>query len=71
MEAIVHEFNGGPVSYIQIAKIVKRPGIQVYDQLNELIRLGFLVGDPKGNYKVPEYVRKFLEEGEETEEVEE
>ncbi|WP_297092896.1 ATPase [Thermococcus sp.] len=71
VEAIVHEFNGGPVSYIQIAKIVKRPGIQVYDQLNELIRLGFLVGDPKGNYKVPEYVRKFLEEGEETEEVEE
>jgi hypothetical protein len=64
VEAIVYEFNGGPVSYIQIAKAVKRPGIQVYDQLNELIRLGFLVGDPKGNYKVPEYVRKFLEEGE-------
>ncbi|ASJ10615.1 ATPase [Thermococcus sp. P6] len=62
VDAIVNEFNGGPVSYIQIAKAVKRPGIQVYDQLNELIRLGFLVGDPKGNYKVPEYVRKFLEE---------
>ncbi|ASI99471.1 ATPase [Thermococcus celer] len=63
VETIVFEFNGGPVSYIQVAKAVKRPGIQVYDQLNELIRLGFLVGDPKGNYKVPEYVRKFLEEG--------
>ncbi len=65
VETIVFEFNGGPVSYIQVAKAVKRPGIQVYDQLNELIRLGFLVGGdpPKGNYKVPEYVRKFLEEG--------
>ncbi|WP_456394369.1 AAA family ATPase [Thermococcus sp.] len=65
VEIIVHKFRGGPVSYIQVAKEAKKPGIQVYDQLEELIRLGFLVGDPKGNYKVPEYVRKFLE-GEET-----
>jgi len=62
VEAIVFEFNGGPVSYIQVAKAVKKPGTQVYEELNELIRLGFLVGDPKGNYKVPDYVRKFLEE---------
>jgi type II secretory pathway predicted ATPase ExeA len=64
IEAVVFEFNGGPVSYIQVAKTVRRPGMQVYDQLNELLRLGFLVGDPKGNYKVPDYVRKFLEEKE-------
>ncbi len=64
VEAVVFEFNGGPVSYIQIAKAVRRPGMQVYDQLNELLRLGFLVGDPKGNYKVPDYVRKFMEEKE-------
>ena len=63
VEAIVFQFNGGPISYIQVAKAVKKPGMQVYESLNELIRLGFLVGDPKGNYKVPDYVRKFLEEG--------
>ncbi|WP_297421551.1 ATPase [Thermococcus sp.] len=61
VEAVVFEFDGGPVSYIQVAKAVKKPGMQVYENLNELIRLGFLVGDPKGNYKVPDYVRKFLE----------
>ncbi len=63
VEAIVFEFNGGPVSYIQVAKAVKKPGMQVYESLNELVRLGFLVGDPNGSYKVPDYVRKFLEEG--------
>ena len=68
VEVIVYEFNGGPVSYIQVAKEVKKPGVQVYEHLEELIRLGFLVGDPKGNYKVPDYVRKFLEEQKEGEE---
>ncbi|WP_456368656.1 ATPase [Thermococcus sp.] len=63
VRAIVFEFNGGPVSYIQVAKAVKKPGIQVYESLNELVRLGFLIGDPNGSYKVPDYVRKFLEEG--------
>ncbi|HHH99999.1 MAG TPA: ATPase [Thermococcus litoralis] len=67
VEVIVYEFNGGPVSYIQVAKEVKKPGVQVYEHLEELIRLGFLVGDPKGNYKVPDYVRKFLEEQKEGE----
>jgi len=68
VKAMVFEFNGGPASYIQVAKVVKKPGVQVYEQLNELVRLGFLVGDPGGNYKVPDYVRKFLEEGQGTEE---
>ncbi|BAD86287.1 predicted ATPase, AAA superfamily [Thermococcus kodakarensis KOD1] len=63
VEAVVFEFKGGPVSYIQVAKAVKKPGMQVYESLNELVRLGFLVGDPNGSYKVPDYVRKFLEEG--------
>ncbi|AIF69286.1 ATPase [Palaeococcus pacificus DY20341] len=71
VEAIVFKFKGGPVSYIQIAKEVKKPGIQVYDHLEELIRLGFLVGDPKGNYKVPEYVRRFMEKEERAGEAEE
>jgi len=62
VEIIVFEFNGGPISYIQVAKEAKKPGVQVYEHLEELIRLGFLIGDPKGNYKVPDYVRKFLEE---------
>jgi type II secretory pathway predicted ATPase ExeA len=63
VEAVVFEFKGGPVSYIQVAKAAKKPGMQVYESLNELVRLGFLVGDPNGSYKVPDYVRKFLEEG--------
>ncbi|WP_048058286.1 AAA family ATPase [Pyrococcus yayanosii] len=63
VEVIIEKFNGGPVSYIQIAKDVKMSGMQAYEKLEELIRLGFLVGDPRGNYKVPDYVRKFLEEG--------
>ncbi|WP_324734753.1 AAA family ATPase [Thermococcus sp. SY098] len=68
VEAIVYKFNGGPVSYIQVAKEVKKPGIQVYEHLEELIRLGFLIGDPKGNYKVPDYVRRFLEQEKKEEE---
>ncbi|MBP1911329.1 ATPase [Thermococcus stetteri] len=63
VNAVVFEFKGGPVSYIQVAKAVKKPGMQVYESLNELVKLGFLVGDPNGSYKVPDYVRKFLEEG--------
>ncbi|WP_048151321.1 P-loop NTPase family protein [Palaeococcus ferrophilus] len=63
VKVIVEKFGGGPISYIQVAKELKKPGVQVYDHLEELIRLGFLVGDPKGNYKVPDYVRKFLEKG--------
>jgi len=62
VEIIVFKFKGGPISYIQVAKEAKKPGIQVYEHLEELIRMGFLVGDPKGNYKVPAYVRAFLEE---------
>lgn len=63
VKVIVEKFGGGPISYIQVAKELKKPGVQIYDHLEELIRLGFLVGDPKGNYKVPDYVRKFLHEG--------
>ena len=64
VEAIVYTFNGGPVSYITIAKELKKPANIVYESLNRLVTIGFLVGDPGGNYKVPNYVRKFLgEEG--------
>ncbi|MDV3103779.1 AAA family ATPase [Thermococcus waiotapuensis] len=64
VEAIVYKFNGGPVSYITLAKELKKPANQVYEALNRLVTIGFLVGDPGGNYKVPYYVRKFLEAGE-------
>ncbi len=65
VKVIVEKFNGGPVSYISVAKELKRPANQVYEALNKLVAIGFLVGDPGGNYKVPHYVRKFLEEKEE------
>ncbi|WP_010479506.1 AAA family ATPase [Thermococcus zilligii] len=64
VEAIVYKFNGGPVSYITLAKELKKPANQVYEALNRLVTIGFLVGDPGGNYKVPYYVRKFLGAGE-------
>jgi len=63
VETIVFKFEGGPVSYIQIAKELKKPASQVYENLNRLITIGFLVGDPGGNYKVPQYVRAFIEQG--------
>jgi len=62
VKVIVEKFEGGPVSYIQIAKELKIPGMEAYEKLEHLVSLGFLVGDPRGNYKVPDYVRKFLEE---------
>ncbi|AEC51645.1 hypothetical protein PNA2_0729 [Pyrococcus sp. NA2] len=64
VRVIVEKFEGGPVSYIQIAKELKMPGMEAYEKLEHLVNLGFLVGDPRGNYKVPDYVRKFLEEEE-------
>ncbi|CAB49122.1 ATP-binding protein [Pyrococcus abyssi] len=65
VKVIVEEFQGGPVSYIEVAKELKIPGTEAYDKLEHLVSLGFLVGDPRGNYKVPDYVRKFLEKREE------
>ncbi len=63
VEIIVFKFEGGPVSYIQVAKELKKPASQVYENLNRLVTIGFLVGDPGGNYKVPQYVREFIEQG--------
>ncbi|AMM53135.1 AAA family ATPase [Pyrococcus kukulkanii] len=62
VDVIVNKFKGGPVSYIEVAKELKMPGTEVYEKLEHLVSLGFLVGDPRGNYKVPDYVRKFMEE---------
>ncbi|MFA4646964.1 ATPase [Pyrococcus kukulkanii] len=62
VNVIVNKFKGGPVSYIEVAKELKMPGTEVYEKLEHLVSLGFLVGDPRGNYKVPDYVRKFMEE---------
>jgi len=62
VKCVLEKFDGGPVSYISVAKELKKPATQTYELLNGLVRLGFLVGDMRGNYKVPDYVRKFLEE---------
>lgn len=65
VKVIVEKFEGGPVSYIEVAKELRIPGTEAYEKLEHLVSLNFLVGDPRGNYKVPDYVRKFLKKGKE------
>jgi hypothetical protein len=61
MSLITKQYDGGPVSYIQLAKDTKTPPTQVYLKLEELVSMG-LLEERKGKYEVVERVRMLLQE---------
>ncbi|MBU6996327.1 MAG: ATPase [Theionarchaea archaeon] len=61
MSLITKHYDGGPVSYIQLAKDTKSPPTQVYLKLEELVSMG-LLEERKGKYEVVERVRILLQE---------
>lgn len=57
---IARHYDGGPVSYIQLAKDTKISPTQIYMKLEELVSMG-LLEYRKGKYQVNEKVRVLLE----------
>jgi hypothetical protein len=57
---IARDYDGGPVSYIQLAKDTKVSPTQIYVKLEELVSMG-LLEYRKGKYQVNEKVRALLE----------
>ncbi len=62
MSLIAKQYEGGPVSYIQLSKDTKSSPTQVYTKLEELVSMG-LLEDKKGKYEVAERVKILLQEG--------
>lgn len=58
---ITRQYDGGPVSYIQLSKDTKGSPTQVYMKLEELVSMG-LLEERKGKYQVAERVKMLLEE---------
>ena len=61
MKVITKHYDGGPVSYIQLAKDTKTPPTHVYMKLEELVSMG-LLEEKKGKYQVIDRVKMLLEE---------
>jgi ABC-type dipeptide/oligopeptide/nickel transport system ATPase component len=61
MSLITKHYDGGPVSYIQLAKDTKNRPTQVYMKLEELVSMG-LLEEKKGKYEVVERVKTLLKE---------
>ena len=61
MKIITKHYDGGPVSYIQLAKDTKTPPTHVYMKLEELVSMG-LLEEKKGKYQVIDRVKMLLEE---------
>ncbi len=61
MQLIAKEYDGGPVSYIQLSKSTKGSPTQVYMKLEELVSLG-LLQENKGKYQLDDRVKTLLEE---------
>ena len=63
---IIRKFNGGPVSYIEIAKETKLSPTAIYENLKELVSMG-LMANEKGKFEVMSGIRIMLEESEKKE----
>jgi len=63
---IIKKFNGGPVSYIEIAKETKLSPTMIYESLKELVGMG-LMANEKGKFEVVQGVKLMLEESEKRE----
>jgi len=63
---IIRKFNGGPVSYIEIAKETKLSPTAIYENLKELVSMA-LMANEKGKFEVMSGIRIMLEESEKKE----
>jgi hypothetical protein len=63
---VITKFNGGPVSYIEIAKETKLNPTAIYENLKELVGMGLMTNE-KGKFEVVSGVRVMLEESEKKE----
>lgn len=61
IKLIAKQYNGGPVSYIQLSKDTKVKPTQVYEKLEELVSMG-LLEEKKGKYEVVDRVKMLLQE---------
>jgi len=61
IRVIAKQYEGGPVSYIQLSKDTKGSPTQVYMKLEELVSMG-LLEERKGKYQVADRVKTLLEE---------
>jgi hypothetical protein len=61
MALITKHYDGGPVSYIQLAKDTKDLPTNVYMKLEELVSMN-LLEEKKGKYEVVDRVRMLLQE---------
>ncbi len=63
---ITKKFNGGPVSYIEIAKETKMNPTAVYENMKELTGMGLMTNE-KGKFEVVPGIKSMIEETEEKE----
>jgi len=60
IRSIIDDFDGGPVTYIQLSKALKEPPTKVYADLEELSSMG-LLRNKKGHYSILEHLKKLLQ----------
>ncbi|MHC1604704.1 MAG: ATPase [Candidatus Methanofastidiosia archaeon] len=58
--SIIKNFDGGPVSYIQLAKKIKEPTTKTYANLEELVSMG-LLRNKKGHYELLSSIKEMIE----------
>jgi len=61
IDEMIGEFNGGPVTYIQLSKSTKEAPTRVYTDLEELTAMG-LLRKKKGHYEILEHIKDLLQE---------
>ncbi|MBN1786510.1 MAG: ATPase [Candidatus Methanofastidiosa archaeon] len=59
INSIIDDFNGGPVTYIQLSKALKEPPTRVYADLEELSSMG-LLRNKKGHYSILEHLKELI-----------
>ncbi|MEA1994194.1 MAG: ATPase [Euryarchaeota archaeon] len=64
VKLIIRKFNGGPVSYIEIAKETRMNPTVIYENLKELAGMG-LMNNERGKFEVAPGIREMLEKSEE------
>jgi hypothetical protein len=59
IRSIIDDFDGGPVTYIQLSKALKEPPTRIYADLEELSSMG-LLRNKKGHYSILEHLKELL-----------
>lgn len=61
IRSIIDDFDGGPVTYIQLSKALKEPATRMYADLEELSSMG-LLRNKKGHYSILEHLKELLKQ---------